>query len=118
LLLCPGLDYLCFLCMPPFSMDPLICGLGALSIIGLPLFINGGFYFARLSFASCTFSFNLPSLAAWATTSFASVPMTAQGSFPLIALSSFALVDFSWVWIPLFPYGASFSFSLECPCVL
>jgi hypothetical protein len=104
-------------------MDPLICGLGALSLIGLPLFISGGFYFARLSFASCAFSFNLLSLVAWVTTSFASVPMTTQGSFPLIGLSSFALVGFSWVWIPLFPYGVSFSLSgvplcaLTCTCL-
>jgi hypothetical protein len=59
LLLCHGLDYICFLCMPPLSMDPLICGLDALFLIGLPLFISGGFYFARFSFVSCTFSFNL-----------------------------------------------------------
>jgi hypothetical protein len=79
------------------------CGLGALSLIGLPFFTSGSFYFARLSFASCTLSFNLLSLVAWATTSFVGVPMTSQGSFPLIALSSFASMGFSWVWIPLFP---------------
>jgi hypothetical protein len=82
------------------------CGLGALSLIGLPFFINGGFCFARLSFASYTFSFNLLSLTAWATTYFVGVPMTIQGCFPLIA---FTLVGFSWVWIPLFPYGVPFS---------
>jgi hypothetical protein len=84
------------------------CGMGALSLIGLPFFTSGGFYFAGLSFASCTFAFNLLSLAAWAITSFIGVPMTARGSFPSIALSSLTLVGFSWVWIPLFPCGVPF----------
>ncbi len=53
------------------------CGLGILSFVGLPFFINGGFCFAGLSFASCTFSFSLLSLVTWATTSFVGVPMIA-----------------------------------------
>jgi len=123
LLLYLGLNYLCFLCMPPLPMDSLICGLGALSFVGLPFFTSGGFCFARLSFASCTFSFNLLSLAAWAATSFIGVPMIARGSFPIIALSSFALVGFSWFWIPLFRYGVPFSLfrvplcALACTCL-
>jgi len=94
------------------------CGLGALSFIGLPLFTSGGFYFAGLSFASCTFSFNLLSLGAWVATTFVGVPMIYWGSFPIIALSSFALMGFPWVWIPLFPYGVPFSLFRVPLCAL
>jgi hypothetical protein len=103
-----GLHCLCFLCMPPFSMDG--CGRGVLFFVGLSFFISGGFYFARLSFSSCADSFCV-------------LPLTTWGSFPFIALSSFVIVTFSWVWIPLFPCGVFFSlfgvpFSRESPCVL
>ncbi len=86
--------------------------------LGYPSLLVVAFYFVELSFASCTFSFNLMSLAAWATTSFVGVPMTTQGSFPLIALSSFALVGFSWVWIPLFPCGVPVSLFRVPLCAL
>jgi hypothetical protein len=72
------------------------CGKGVLFFVGLPFFISGGFYFVGLSFASCVDSFCV-------------LPLTTWGSFPFIALSFFVVVTFSWVWMPLFPYGVFFS---------